>query len=378
MAADQLVIDADAHYFESVRGFAKYLDETWAKRIETWSGLLYTPAGGQALDQDIAVGGRVRRPLLNPEGRTATVATAAGLHMEPETMLRGMRELGVDVAVLLPGALLTHARITDKNVAVALAEGYLETMANEIVDPARGLYGVVIPPCQDPRKGAGLIDQAARHPGICAVAMITDGPRLPLGDAYYDPIYEACCRNQLPLVLHSGLGGASGQESGYNLQSTLENHMAFVLNNEVQLTNFVMQGVQERFPELKVVWQESGIFYVPLIMYRLDMEWSRSRSEAPWLKKPPSEYIKDMYFCTQPLEEVPHLRYYQYVVEMMGGPERLMYASDWPHVDFDHPRTIRRWTFLDDAGRDRILGGNAQQIFRFSGLGCPAADEAGR
>ncbi len=40
-----------------------------------------------------------------------------------------------------------------------------------------------------------------------------------------------------------------------------------------------------------------------------------------------------------------------------------MYASDWPHWDFDSPSTIWDIPFLDEEAKRNILGLNAARLF---------------
>jgi predicted TIM-barrel fold metal-dependent hydrolase len=93
------------------------------------------------------------------------------------------------------------------------------------------------------------------------------------------------------------------------------------------------------------------------------------RPEVPWLKKPPSEYMKSFYFGTQPLERVPHEKYLKYAFEMIEAERTLVFATDWPHSDFDAPLVIERMSFLSQTAKANILGLNAQQVLRFAGKG---------
>jgi len=354
----RLIVDTDAHYYENPRAFGRYLDEPWRTRLERWSGLYYAPIAAASRTHDVYVGGRLKRKEL---GLPVTDCR--------DGVLEIMDYLGVDVTVLLPGMLLGIAEITDKRRAVTLCQGFIEHMLNETVDAARGVYTLIVAPNQSPTEAAQLIDRYAGHDGVCGVVMMTDAPYLPFGDSYYDPIYEACVRNHLPLVLHSGYGGPEGQESGYGLQSYVENHIAFVFNNMRQMTSIIFQGVPERFPELKLIFQEAGVFWIPLMMFRLDSEYSMRRPEVPWLKKRPSEYIKSFSFGTQPLERVTDEKYLKYVFDMIDAERTLMFATDWPHTDFDSPVVIERMSFLSEAGKANILGSNACNALRFAGKG---------
>jgi hypothetical protein len=95
--------------------------------------------------------------------------------------------------------------------------------------------------------------------------------------------------------------------------------LGFLVTIMDQLTSVVIQGVPERFTDL--VFEEAGLFYVPTLMYRLDQVCLRMPDEAPLPEKLPSEYMKDFYYGTQPMEVVPDESYYEYVIEILGGPE---------------------------------------------------------
>src|SRR5256886_8945504 len=51
--------------------------------------------------------------------------------------------------------------------------------------------------------------------------------------------------------------------------------------NILHCTNWVINGMGERFPKLPVIWIESGLAWVPFLMQRLDHEFMMRPSEAP-------------------------------------------------------------------------------------------------
>jgi uncharacterized protein len=357
--AKNVVVDVDAHYYESPRSFAKYLDEPWKTRIANWSGQNYTPGNDGPGSNDTGMGGRIDRGKL--------VGGHPFYQKTREGVLESMKALGVDVSVLFPGSMLSIGDVPDRNRAVALCKGYVEHMIDEVVSPEEGIFTILVAPAQDPPQAAELIEKVGHQDGVCGVAMIPSGLPIPFGDPHYDPIYEATVKQGLPLVIHSINGPAFSMFSP-GLQSFQENHLGFVMNNMRQMTNIVFQGLPERFPELKIIFEESGVFWIPEIMFYLDGLHARFRSYNPILKKPPSEYIKGFYFGTQPLEQVPRLEYLKHVFDMIDGPKRLMFATDWPHADFDMPIVIRRMGFLSEEEKSRILGANAMEVFRFRGF----------
>lgn len=129
-----------------------------------------------------------------------------------------------------------------------------------------------------------------------------------------------------------------------------------------QLVSVTCQGVPEKFPDLNIVFMESGVTYVSGLISRLEEEYLKRPEEAPLFEKRPSEYITDYYFGTQPLEVSANPRLLELCFDMLGT-DRLLYASDDPHWDFDSPSIITDLPFLSDEDRKRILAGNAAEVF---------------
>jgi uncharacterized protein len=135
-----------------------------------------------------------------------------------------------------------------------------------------------------------------------------------------------------------------------------------VLSNLVHLTNWVVNGLPERFPKLKVMWVESGLAWIPFLQQRLDHEYLMRVSEAPLLKRLPSEYMREMFFTMQPMETT-NMKLLEGTFETIRAETQLLYASDWPHWDFDVPARLFDLPFLDDDAKRNILGLNAARVF---------------
>ena len=138
--------------------------------------------------------------------------------------------------------------------------------------------------------------------------------------------------------------------------------IGFVFYNMVHLTNWLMNGLPERFPRLKVLWIESGLAWVPFMMQRLDNEYMMRSSEAPALKRKPSDYMREMFFASQPME-ITDTAMLEQTFRMIKAETQLLYSSDYPHWDFDLPSTIYDLPFLSEQAKRNILGGNAIRVF---------------
>jgi len=49
---------------------------------------------------------------------------------------------------------------------------------------------------------------------------------------------------------------------------------------------------------------------------------------------------------------------------MINAESQLMYASDYPHWDFDLPSTVWDLPFLGEKAKHNILGGTAARLFK--------------
>ena len=147
-------------------------------------------------------------------------------------------------------------------------------------------------------------------------------------------------RPGFPVGVHAfGFGGnpitASGWPSFY-----IEEMVGHSQCQQTALASIVLEGVFERYPKLKMVMIEAGFGWAPSLSWRLDKSFERLHSEVPHLKRKPSEYIRDhIYWTTQPMED-PERRDHLFDVIDWIGWDKLLFATDYPHWDFDEPSRV--------------------------------------
>jgi predicted TIM-barrel fold metal-dependent hydrolase len=129
-----------------------------------------------------------------------------------------------------------------------------------------------------------------------------------------------------------------------------------------------VNAIPERFPKLKSVWIESGLAWIPFLMQRLDNEYMMRSSETPSLKRKPSDYMREMYYTSQPMEQVGNRTMLEETFKMINAETQLLYSSDYPHWDMDLPSTIYDLPFLNMQAKRNILGENARRLFKLEEL----------
>ena len=217
-------------------------------------------------------------------------------------------------------------------------------------------------PYEDGAAAASEIERCAPDPAYAQVFMLTRSSE-PAGNRRYWPIYEAAARHGLPVALH--VFGASGHPyTGAGWPSYyVEEGAGHSTSCQTVVTSLVIEGVFERFPSLKVVIVEGGFAWLAPLAWRLDKLYARMRGEVAHLKRKPSEYIREhIWVTTQPMEEPADRTHALDMMEWIGW-DRLLFASDYPHWDFDDP--FRAFPAGMPRERSRqILTANAKAVYR--------------
>ncbi|HEY0274503.1 MAG TPA: amidohydrolase family protein, partial [Paenirhodobacter sp.] len=187
------------------------------------------------------------------------------------------------------------------------------------------------------------------------------------GHPIYHPIYRAAEELGLAIGIHIGSNGGMNPDStaGGKVSLYAEMHPLWVQAIQTHATSFIMHGVFEKFPKLKLVLLEAGVSWVPGWLWHLDGDFKSLHREVPWLKRLPSEYFRDHISLTsQPMEVSPKRNQLIEMIEMFEGQKCLMFSTDFPHWDGDDvsfvaSRLPREWW-------PDIFAGNAARLYGFT------------
>ena len=284
-----------------------------------------------------------------------------GMHPTRATVLRSMRSIGIDYSVLFPTAMLTLGLSPQVEVEVALAQGFNRWLVRDVIPDEGPIKTMLYLPIGDPDASVALIEELGEASNVIGF-LITCVRNQPLHENRFVKVFAALNERRLPLAFHSGPHWS--EESFRQFNRFISAHaLGFPFFAMCQMTNWIYSGLAERFPSVTPIFMEAGIAWLPFMVGRLDNEYRLRSSEAPLLTKMPSDYIRDFYYTSQPLDVIENQHHMQAIMEMFDGENHLLYASDFPHQDFDLPSTIWDMSFLSEDARRKILGGNAARLF---------------
>jgi hypothetical protein len=357
---DVLIVDVDCHHYETdnLLPIIEFIEDPSLRQVAL-NTYRYKGAAAVLYDQPgyQDVGGRVPRYQLR---KTEEIAEK-GAGRDVSQALRWMDALSVDYACLFPTPMLFLGLHPQVEVEVNMARAYNRWMTEAVLPMNDRLRSMLYLPFNDPDATYEMVRQFVGKPGVIGFMVVS---------TRYKPVYHNDYMKTYALLEEAGLPLAFHASYHWNDQlMSLSNRfiaahaVGFTFFNAVHCANWIVNGLPERFPKLKVIWVESGLAWIPWLMQRLDNDFRMRTSECPALKKLPSDYMRDMYYTSQPMEMVNNREALELTFRMINAETQLLYSSDYPHWDMDLPSVMWDLPFLTEQAKRQILGLNAASIF---------------
>ncbi len=355
---DFLIVDVDGHHWEmmSFPQILQYIEDPVLRDQAKYQGYggggITSPSGAYQ-----ELGGRVTRQ----DGRRKE-ELPAGQQRDIVLTKRWMDAIGIDIVCLFPTPMLGLPFTPRPEVETAMARAYNRWLIEHVLAQEPRIRSSLYLPMNDPEGAIKVVKDFADAKGVCGFTIIASHAK-PVYDNCFVPIYRMLEERGLPLVFHAGLTWGQDKSIALCNRFIAAHALSFSWSNVLHMTNWLVNGMPERFPKLKTVWIEAGLAWIPFLMQRLDNEWMMRSSEVPLLKRKPSDYMRDMFFSTQPMEMVGNREALELTFKMINAETQFMYSSDYPHWDTDLPSTIYDLPFLSEQAKRNILGGNAKRVF---------------
>ncbi len=340
------IVDSDIHPHALASSILPRLGQRYRRRFETFGSRVPGPP---------EIYPRVRNSGFRLDAWPEGGFPGSSLQFVRDQLLD---EFDVDFGVLIP--LQAHTwGAEEPGFAAALCRALNETMAEEWLDAEPRLRSSIAVSLESPEAAAAEIRRWAGDPRFVQVLLATGGES-GFGRHRYWPIYDAAAEAGLPVAAHTG---GLEQHRGAGWPSFyLEEHVWNGNMMSALVQSMLLEGVFAEFPSLQLICVEGGLAWVPPLMWALDDAWGLLREDVPHLVRPPSQELREhLWFSTQPIEEPADPAHLETVLGHLGMDERILFASDYPHWDFDSPQAAPR--LFPAPLRERIMGSNACGLY---------------
>ena len=388
-----MIIDGDGHLFEPPsmwRDYSPAADRELALSIESDAlGYPWLKFGNQAASivhatkpgaEFFAAQGRTLQALRAGEPYSGTAySDIPDDYWMPKARAARLPEWGIDRCVLYPQTgFIWEYHLEDDLAATRVNMAAWNRWAVEVAQEGLGaLYPVGHLSLQGDQRW--IIDQLRMlsQGGVrlaMFVPMLVNGKRLSHPDN--DPIWRAMVEYRITPAWHVNFHMAAvfDNYAGW-CENDTDSFMKVVpgifqpISAQLGLVDMAVNGVFERFPDLKVVLAEVGASWLPTLLKRLDGTYGiatmiHGRALTPSLRMTPAEYIRKhaIVTCSFPSDTDPAV--------LAVAPEIFAFGGDYPHPEglnsplHDYRSLVE---FMDPTAEDGFYGDNIARVLATTG-----------
>ncbi len=300
------------------------------------------------LIKDREPGDELRNQLDGPQGAELDLNNL-------QDRLSWMDEQGFDVQAVSINPFWYAA---GRDLAVEIIKLQNEKMVELCASEPDRFVGLATIALQYPYLAAEQLEDGVRRLGLrgCLIGGSVNGREL--SDPRFHPFWAEAEELGCVVFIHPQRGVSLGN-SRLQGNGMLTNVIGNPLETTTALSHLIFEGTLDRFPGVKICAAHGG-GYLPSYIGRSDVCGSRSAELCRPVGKPPSEYLKQLYFDSMVFsdEGLRHL-----VAE--AGASQIILGTDYPYgwtdEAVDH---VLRSSSLSDAEKEAILGGNAVELLR--------------
>jgi aminocarboxymuconate-semialdehyde decarboxylase len=338
--------------------------------VRAGAAALQAPAGGR---RQVSIGGRRIRVIdmhghcgvpmpdvlkgtpLEKAGPATTGAQIIGAER-----IRTLDEQGIDIQVLTQQGAWWY-RATDRELARRIVRTQNEKTAEWCKAYPDRFVAMASVALQFPDLAAEQLEDGVKRLGMRGGAIAAGSVQgRQLSDREFDPFWAKAQELGVLLFMHPG-GETGSADAHFAGKGNLGNTIGNPLETTMFLSHLIFEGTLDRFPGLRLCGAHAG-GYLPSYLGRTEAACTRQPDTCSEKKRPADAYFKEQIMVDTMIFREEGLRHL--VAEVGAG--QIVYGTDipfpWPvNVDF-----ILRASFLSDAQKEGILGGNAARMLRLS------------
>ena len=269
-----------------------------------------------------------------------------------DARIRDMDKAGVDLAIV--SLTCPNAYFGDEAVSGRAARMVNDSMREQqTARPGRIAWFASLPwqyaDAAVEELGRAIADGAV---GVMVIANI-DGKQLTHPD--FAPVWQAIDDRKLPVLVHPTAppGTADMRLDEYGLVPPI----GFMVDTTLAISRMILDGFFDRYPNLKIIASHGGAT-LPYLAGRLDRCHEMIPACSESISERPSAYLERIWYDA--------VVYSQAALELclsVGGTDKLLFGSDYPHNIGDMAGCLARVNALPAATAAKVRDGNALKIF---------------
>ena len=272
-------------------------------------------------------------------------------HMDVGAKLKAMDEAGIQMTALSindPGPERFGA---DGPKVAQLAHNFIGGIIKAY--PSR-FFGLATLPLQDAAASRKELDRCVDKLGFRGILLYSNLAKQFPDEPQFRWLFKRAEEMDIPILLHPAYPMTYDAVKGYYMVAGL----GLMFDTTIALARIILAGILDEAPKLKLLCPHVG-GTLPYLIGRIDHQTQVLGRGADHIKKPPSEYLRQIY-----LDAVSPIPLgVQYGLDFVGE-DQLLYASDHPWVD---PKLIIKNVEslgLGDATKTKIYRDNARRLFK--------------
>ncbi|HEX7856537.1 MAG TPA: amidohydrolase family protein [Sphingobium sp.] len=291
--------------------------------------------------------------------------------------LEAMDAMGVWAQICYQNGGVTQAgslvALNDEPLAIAITQIFNDACADRMKESGGRINGMGTLPYWDKdlttKEMRRIIDI-----GVKGVVLPDRPERLSEGyvgpdggiNPFWEEVFEMCDATGTPLNFHlnASLDANSAIWDNLGFDQRLPIHaLIHHMGCAATMSNFMVSGILDKYPNLKIGLIESGAGWVPFWLEAMEHQLSEFRTaENRGLQKTPTEYFKQHFWVSFWFETYAPTR----MLDVIGA-DKMLFETDYPHPTSLYPGVQDKLVSIlgqhDYATRKQVLETNAKNLW---------------
>jgi aminocarboxymuconate-semialdehyde decarboxylase len=281
-------------------------------------------------------------------------AERRGVMTSYDQRLADLDAMGIDLQlVMCPPPQCYYTVPVD--IAAAAARMINDAIAEYVAGKPDRFIALGTVPMPDGAAAAAELERCMGAHKFKGVQILTNVAGKELSDPAFAPFWAKAEALGAVVLIHPNGFTEAQRLSRFYFNNVIGNP----LETTLALHYLIFDGVLERHPGLKIIAVHGGGF-LGAYSGRIDHAWGARSDARANLSKPPSSYLKNIYFDTVVFTPIQLAA----LVETFGVDHVLM-GTDYPYdmADYDPIELLVATESLEPAAVAAIAGGNAKKLF---------------